>query len=278
MTVYLYIYSAYLGVNYTWSFLMELFDTHFHLERHINSRLIAAEALNNEVKYLVCVGGDYQSSLDSLKFSHSVKNSYFTAGVHPHYAGCKTWNMKNFSELLKDDKCVAVGEIGLDYFYEHSVKDVQKKVFEDFCKLGIKTRYPLVVHCRDKNDCFGAYEDIYNILKSLGINNVKFVIHCYTGNLHWLEKFLELDAYIGITGIVTFPKSENVRNIIKHIPDNRLLLETDSPYLAPNPHRGKLNFPKYLKLVAKEVAKIKSIPIEKLAEITTYNAFKFYNL
>jgi TatD DNase family protein len=258
--------------------IMELFDTHFHCEEHLDPQLIAYEALDYEVKYLVCVGGDYQSSLESLKISRSLENVYFTAGVHPHYAGNEGWDMGKFSELLKDDKCVAVGEVGLDYFYENSAKDVQKKVFEDFCKLSKKMDFPLVVHCRDKDDCFEAYEEVYSILKSVGICNGKFVVHCYTGNLFWLEKFLTLGAYIGITGIVTFPKAENVRSIVKHIPDDRLLLETDSPYLAPKPHRGKPNFPKYLKLIAEEVAKIKDIPLEKLAEITTKNAFKFYNL
>lgn len=257
---------------------MELFDTHFHWDGQPSPQSIFSEALHSGVKYLVCVGGDYQSSLDSLQFSHSVENVYFTAGVHPHYAGNEVWDMKKFSELLKDDKCVAVGEIGLDYFYENSAKDVQKSVFEDFCKLGKKTGFPLVVHCRDKEDCFEAYEEVYNILKNIGIGNGKFVVHCYTGSLFWLKKFLALGAYIGITGIVTFPKAENVRNIVCHIPDDRLLLETDSPYLAPKPHRGKLNFPKYLKLVAEEVARIRGVPLEKLAEITTANALKFYNL
>ncbi len=257
---------------------MELFDTHFHWEGHLPPELIASEALDNEVKYLVCVGGDYQTSLESLKISHSLENCYFTAGVHPHSAGNEAWDMEKFSELLKDDKCVAIGEIGLDYFYENSEKDVQRKVFNKFCSLGKKTDFPLIVHCRDKDDCCEAYEEVYGILKNEGIGNGKFAVHCYTGNLFWLEKFLDLGAYIGITGIVTFPKAENVRTIVKHIPDDRLLLETDSPYLAPKPHRGKPNFPKHLKFVAEEVAKIKDIPLEKLAKITTHNAFKFYNL
>lgn len=258
--------------------MMELFDTHFHWEEgQMSPHSISCEASNDGVKYLVCVGGDYQTSLESLKISHSLENCYFTAGVHPHNAGNQDWDMGKFSDLLKDDKCVAVGEIGLDYFYKNSAKDVQKKVFEDFCKLGKKTDLPLVVHCRDKDNCFEAYEEVYRILKNARIGSGKFVIHCYTGNLFWLEKFLDLGAYIGITGIVTFPKAENVREIVKHIPDDRLLLETDSPYLAPKPHRGKPNFPKYLKLVAEEVAKIKGMPLEKLAKITTKNAFKFYN-
>ena len=258
---------------------MKLFDTHFHWEENqLVSQIIASEALHSGVKYLVCIGGDYQSSLDSLTFSHLVENSYFTAGVHPHYAGNEAWDMEKFFELLKDDKCVAVGEVGLDYFYKNSEKDIQKKVFADFCNLAKKVDFPLVVHCRDKEDCFQAYEEIYEILKNIRIGNGKFVIHCYTGNLFWLEKFLKLGAYIGITGIVTFPKAENVRNIVKHIPDDRLLLETDSPYLAPKPHRGKPNFPKYLKLIAEEVAKIKGVPLEKLAKNTTANALEFYRI
>lgn len=257
---------------------MELFDTHFHWEGAIAPEVIAREASEEGVKYFSCIGGDYDSSVKSMHFAEEVENAYFTAGVHPHYAQNEVWDMDKFKALLTHNKCVAVGEIGLDFYYENSVKEVQSKVFEDFCKLGAEMNMPLVVHSRDKEDCFDSYLLVYDILKEYALNIPGFVIHCYTGNEYWLEKFLELGGYIGITGIVTFPKANNVRELIPLIPDDKLLIETDSPYLAPKPFRGKTNYPKYLKYIAQEVSNLKNMDIEDFSQMTTQNAMKFYGL
>ena len=257
---------------------MELFDTHFHYEGAVAPQTIANEAAAEGVKYLACIGGDYKSSVESMQFAEAVKNSWFTAGVHPHYAANENWDMERFTHLMRHDKCVAIGEVGLDFFYENSAKDVQIKVFEEFCRLSTELDMPLVLHCRDKDDCFDAYNMVHDILSNYISDIPGFVLHCYTGNLEWMMKFLDFDAYIGITGIVTFPKADNVRELIPMIPDNRLLIETDSPYLAPKPYRGKPNCPKYLKYVAQEIARLKRITIEELADITTQNALKFYRL
>lgn len=257
---------------------MELFDTHFHWAGEISPHTIAKEAEENAVKYLACIGGDYNSSLDSMQFTEKVDNAYFSAGVHPHYAGNEVWDMYKFKVLLNKDKCLAVGEIGLDFYYENSEKNLQEKVFEYFCRLGAEMHMPLVIHCRDKDNCFDAYNLVYQILSNYVSEIPDFVVHCYTGNLAWMVKFLEIGGYIGITGIVTFPKADNVRELIPKIPDNRLLIETDSPYLAPKPFRGKTNYPKYLKYVAQEIAFLKGMEIEEIAEITTRNAINFYKV
>ena len=257
---------------------MELFDTHFHWYGKPEPEVIILEASENEVKYLLNSGWNLESSTAASQFAESFENCWFSAGVHPHNASDFNFDFTPFKDLSKQEKCKAIGEVGLDYFYENSDKKSQLKVFEKFTEFALATDQPLVIHCRDKDDKFDTYNETYNIISDFVKNNGTFAIHCYTGNGHWLEKFLELGGYIGITGIITFPKASNIRDIIHLIPNNRLLLETDSPYLAPKPHRGKTNFPKYLPEVAKAVAKEKEIPIDNLAEFTTKNAFTFFKI
>ncbi|HBM15866.1 MAG TPA: hydrolase TatD [Lentisphaeria bacterium] len=258
---------------------MEFFDTHFHYEGDLSPQVIAKEAAAEGVQYLACIGGDYNSSLEAMKFAEAVENCYFTAGVHPHYAANEKWDAEKFKILLSHPKCKAVGEVGLDFYYENSAKELQLKIFQCFCKLSASLHKPVVVHCRDKDNCFDAYNLVYDILSEYVSDGIgSFVIHCYTGNLEWMMKFLDIGGYIGITGIVTFPKAENVRELLVRIPDNKLLIETDSPYLAPKPFRGKTNYPKYLKYVAHEVARLKGLSIEEIAEITTENALNFYSI
>jgi TatD DNase family protein len=257
---------------------MNLFDTHFHWDGETDYNQIIKEANDNSVNYFVCIGADYNSSVDSANIAENIKNCWFTAGVHPHYADKYRKSIGKFRKFADYDKFVAIGEVGLDYFYDNSNRRAQKVVFEKFSELALELEKPLVVHTRDKDDKFTAYNDTHKILSDFAGSGGKLVIHCYTGNAQWLDSFLSLGAYIGITGIVTFPKAENVRELIKNIPDNRLLIETDSPYLAPLPFRGKTNFPKHLINVAEKIAELKGIPLNKLAEMTTENAMKFYNL
>ena len=249
---------------------MELFDTHFHWDGAIAPDIIARESADNDVKYLTCIGGDYNSSVESLHFAEKIENAYFSAGVHPHYAGNESWDLDKFRVLLKHNKCVAVGEIGLDFYYENSAKDLQLKVFEDFCKLGVELNMPLVIHCRDKDNNYDSYNLTHQILMNYVSGIPGFVVHCYTGNLDWMVRFLDIGGYIGITGIVTFPNAINVRELISMIPEDRLLIETDSPYLAPKPFRGKTNYPKYLKYVAQELAALKNMAIEEISEMTIF--------
>ena len=257
---------------------MQLFDTHFHWDRKTKPDVIVEEGKQNCVDFAVCVGGDYESSVESSNFANTFDNYWFSAGVHPHEASKFKGDLACFNELFSSSKMVAVGEIGLDFFYGFSDRKSQLKVMEIFSERALELNKPIIVHCRDKNDKFDAYTESYQILKDFAKNGGKFVVHCFTGNGFWLEKFLELGAYIGITGIVTFPAAENVRSLVPVIPDQRLLIETDSPYLAPKPYRGKINFPKYLIKVAEKLAEIKQINIKELSEITTFNAMNFYKI
>ena len=257
---------------------MKLFDTHFHWDRKTKPEIIVEEAKQNDVQYAVCVGADYVSSVESLKLVDSFDSYWFSAGIHPHEASKFKGDLSCFDELFSNSKMVAVGEIGLDFFYGFSDKKSQLKVMEIFTESALKLNKPLIVHCRDKEEKFDAYKESYQILKDFSADGGKFVIHCFTGNSYWLDKFLEMGAYIGITGIVTFPAAGNIRTLVPAIPNGRLLLETDSPYLAPKPYRGKVNFPKYLQETAKKMSELKQMDIERLSNLTTANAMRFYNI
>ncbi len=255
---------------------MELFDTHFHIykDTNINEYLKTAKLAN--VKYFLSVCADFNDSFMARKFAESDANSYFSVGVHPHEASKFKDEITIFCEFRNHKKLVAIGEIGLDYFYEHSDRECQKELFSQFLKLALDWNLPAIIHCRDKDNQDDAYADTYKLLADFAKKGGRFVVHCYTGTSKWLKKFIDLGGYIGITGIVTFPKAHNVREILKDIPLNRLFIETDSPYLAPIPYRGKTNSSAYVVEVAKRLAQEYDIPVAELAKITTQNALDFF--
>ncbi len=258
---------------------MEIFDTHFHYYSDDGDPIKYAEkARKAGVRYLLAVGANYEEGKVAKRFSSLNDECWYSAGVHPHEASSFAGDISIFDEFIEDPKLAALGEVGLDYFYENSGRDVQIKVFSAFCELALKHNLPLVVHCRDKQDSEAAYNDGYQVLSGFSKRGGRFVLHCFTGTCEWCRRFLELGAYISVGGIITFPKAGNVRELLDVIPDQRLLLETDSPYLAPIPHRGKRNHPEYLVVVAEHVARLKGLPVEKIAEITTVNAFSLFKV
>lgn len=256
---------------------MKLFDTHFHYYGETLPEEYILKAGNRGVKYLLAAGTDYSSSVTAQRFAEST-DLWFSAGVHPHESSDYTQSISMFDIFKGNNKLVAVGEIGLDYFYENSDRNSQRKVFRNFLNLASKWQKPVIIHCRDRDSSDVAYSDTFNILSEYISEIPSFVVHCYTGTITWAENFLDLGAYLGITGIVTFPKASNVREILSIIPDDKLLLETDTPYLAPVPHRGKTNHSEYLRDIAEFISKGKNTTLEQLAEITTRNAFKFFNI
>ena len=149
-------------------------------------------------------------------------------------------------------------------------------MFENFLNLSLDAKLPAIVHCRDADNSFRAYDDAEALLKPFSAAGGRFVVHCFTGTTEWAERFLSLGAYIGITGIVTFPKADNVRKVAAMVPDDRLLIETDTPYLAPVPFRGKANHSKHLPLVAAAVADVRGSDIAEVAETTTRNALRLF--
>jgi TatD DNase family protein len=267
---------------------MRLFDTHFHYyaelepvayRRKIEDDLVASGVTPLPERFgLLAAGGSYPDSLKARDFAAAVPDGFFAAGVHPHEAGEALKTPADFGALHADPRCVAVGEIGLDYFYELSEKPAQRRVFGQFLQLALETGLPAIVHCRDRDDADAAYADVYAALADFAAGGGRMVIHCFTGTPAWAEKFLALGAYLGVTGIVTFHRAENVRQSLRIIPPDRLLLETDSPYLAPAPFRGKPCSPGYLPLVAARVAKELELPLPELADRTFDNAMRFFNL
>jgi len=258
---------------------MELFDTHFHYYSDDGDPLKYAEkARSAGIRYLLAVAANYEEGKVAKQFSSFNDECWFSVGVHPHEASSFADDISMFDEFIGDPKLVALGEVGLDYFYESSGRVVQGKVFSAFCELALKHNLPLIVHCRDKQDGEAAYDDAYQILPGFSKRGGRFVLHCFTGTREWCGRFLELGAYISVGGIITFPKAANVRELLEVIPEQRLLLETDSPYLAPVPHRGKRNHPEYLAVVAEHVARLKGMSVEKIAEMTTANAFRLFKI
>ena len=272
---------------------MRLFDTHFHfggeatpLEfmaavrddlRLALDKAGAADAGEAEI-FVAAMGGDYLESLRAREFCEVIPNSRFAAGVHPHNAEEYLKSPQDFSPLFEDPKLVAVGELGLDYFYELSDRAAQCRVFGEFLDLALGRGLPVVVHLRDRDGAFDAYCDGLELLTPFAAKGGRFVVHCYAGNAEYLQRFLELGAYVGVTGMATFKAAENIRENLRGIPDDRLLIETDSPYLAPVPFRGRENTPGLVALVAAAVAKVRGMELEALAALTASNACNFYHL
>jgi len=256
---------------------MAIFETHFHFDPDWNAEEYYKDARNAGVSFFLAAGGDQTTTIVARDFASQFENAFFSAGVHPHDASKYVQDISMFADFAKEDDCVSIGEIGLDYFYENSDRKAQLIVFEDFLSLAIDTKLPVIVHCRDKDGCESAYEDAYSLLNDFVNNGGNFVIHCYTGSVAWAEKFLSLGGYLGITGIVTFPRAQNVRDVVEIIPNDRILLETDTPYLAPVPFRGKTNHSKYLPHIVAAVAKEKGMMNKEVEGQTTENAFRLFS-
>jgi TatD DNase family protein len=198
---------------------------------------------------------------------------YAVVGVHPHEA--KDLDKKALTvikDLAKADKVIAIGEIGLDFYYDNSPRDIQKVAFRKQLRLAKEINLPIVIHSRD------ADKETIAILKEEKMTNQKVLLHSFTGGKEMAHEALEMGFYFGAGGIVTFNSAHELKDIIQKTPLSNILLETDSPYLAPSPHRGKRNEPLYVKEVAKYIASLKNTSLEKVAEVTTNNTIRFFNL
>ena len=250
-------------------------DTHIHLDLYndTNVEKLIEEALGSDVGLLIDVGIDITSSRLAVGFAAKYSNVYAIVGVHPHEA--KSIDQKTLEELkslAKESKVVAVGEMGLDYYRNLSPKNLQKEAFLSQLNLAKDLDLPVVVHDRD------AHEDIVKILKEASVSPGRALIHCFSGNVEFLDEIMEMGYYISIGGPVTFKNAKNVAEVVRAVPLERLLLETDGPYLAPHPHRGKVNKPALLPLIAQGVAEIKEITFAEIERVTTKNALRFFGI
>ncbi len=258
-------------------------DTHCHpslpTEENFSFNDYYAQATQKNVTSLILSAAHLRASEAYANYALLEKNVFFSAGTHPHDAEKEAENpFSAFEQFKNHPKLCAIGEIGLDYFYDFSERKPQQKVFEQFLQLALDWNLPAIIHCRDKTPDGPAYADCFAMLNDFAKDNGKFVLHCFAGSLDYAEKCFELGGYAGITGIVTFNQSENIREFVAMAPESQILLETDSPYLAPKPYRGKVNHPQYIPIIAQKVAEVRGITLESCAQITTQNAFKFFNL
>lgn len=251
---------------------MKIVDTHCHIDdrQFDEDRDDILKDISESMEFIVNIGCDLDSSEKSVIYAKNKKFMYAVVGIHP--TEIKNYNEeteKKIEELLKEDKVVAVGEIGLDYHWMVTDKEHQKEIFIRQMELAKRSKKPVVIHSRD------AMEDTLNILEKYP--DVRGIFHCFPGSIESASKISDR-YYFGIGGVLTFKNSRKTVEFLKKVDINRVVLETDSPYLSPVPFRGKRNTPLNVKYVAEKIAEIKGIPFEKVIEITTKNAKEIYNI
>ena len=255
---------------------MKFIDSHAHLdfpEYEGELDAIIKRASDAGVSKMITVGTTLDGSRSSLALAGKYPFIYATAGIHPHEViHVDEAVLKEIEGLLHEERVVAVGEVGLDYFYEHSPRDVQKNLFARFIAMAKEATLPLVIHTRE------AEEDTLHILKSEKAGAAGGVIHCFSGSLEMARQCIDLGFYISIPGIVTFNKAINVHEVVRNIPVERMLIETDSPFLAPVPYRGKKNEPSFVVKVAEKIAELKGLALQDVARITTLNAETLFKI
>ncbi|GGP38514.1 DNAse [Shewanella saliphila] len=221
------------------------------------------------VDYLLCVNVRQQGFEAMRDKVAAFNNVFLSSGVHPLDVQ-EGLNIEDIKRFATDPRVVAIGETGLDYFYSNDTKTLQQQCFEQQIALAVEVNKPLIVHTRD------AREDTINMLKAGNADNVGGVLHCFTENWEMAKAAIDLGFYISVSGIVTFKNAAELRSVIRQVPKDRLLVETDSPYLAPVPHRGQENQPAYVRDVAEFVAELRGEKFDDLAQYTTDNFFNLF--
>lgn len=255
-----------------------LIDSHAHIQDKEYTGEVEAvieRARVAGVERIVVVGGagDMSSNTDAIALAESFHTVFATIGMHPHDAkDVGAEELETLRQLTTHSKVVAVGETGLDYYYDHSPHEVQERVFSSFIHMACETGLPIIVHERD------AAGKAAELLYQEGNGKLCGVIHCFTGSYEAARAYLDLGFYLSFTGIITFKNAEPLRAVVRQVPLDRLLVETDAPYLTPVPYRGKRNEPAYVRFVAETVANIRGISLEEVARVTSANAQNLFNL
>jgi TatD DNase family protein len=251
-------------------------DSHAHLDdqRFDKDRDEVIRSLyENEVEAVLNPGSDLNSSKEALAMAEKYPFIYDAVGCHPHDSRYMSDDHLNiFKEMAKNKKVIGIGEIGLDYYYDNSDRDIQRKWFREQIRLAKELDLPYIVHDRD------AHEDVLRIMKEEHYDGAGGILHCYSGSVELSREFIRLGFYISLGGPVTFKNARVPKLVAGEVPFDKLLIETDSPYLTPEPYRGKRNEPKYVKYVAEEIAKIRNVSIDELAEKTKENFKRLFRL
>jgi len=258
---------------------MDLIDSHAHIDfpQFAEDRDAMLErARQSGVNTLLAIGtGPGPQKLDAaLPYAEQYGWIFTSIGIHPHEA--KEATTEHFAELTRlagHPKVIAWGEIGLDYFYDHSPRDVQAAVFRKQMELACAAKLPIIIHCRDAwDDCLNMLEQHW---KPTGLGGI---LHCFTGTLEQAKRGLESGFLISFAGNSTYPKAQNIRDVAKELPLENILIETDAPFLAPQPYRGKRNEPAYVAEVAKALANVRNLPPEEIAATTASNFRRFFGI
>lgn len=255
-----------------------LVDSHAHIqgsEFAADVAQVIRQAQAAGVERIIVVGGagELSSNDEALAIATSYPGLFATVGMHPHDAKrVSDEDLKRLKELISDPKVVAVGETGLDFYYDHSPREIQIELFCRFIHMARQAGLPIVVHNRE------AQREVAELIRNEGKRELRGVIHCFTGDYEAARAFLDLGFYLSFTGIITFKNADSLRDVVRKLPLDRILVETDSPYLAPVPHRGKRNEPAFVRLVAETVAKIRRISLEEVAQATSLNAQRLFGI
>jgi len=260
-------------------------DSHAHLEGHrfdADREAVIARAREAGIDMIVAMGnGDGPVNFDcGILLAEKYEFIYATIGIHPHEA--KLADQAAFDrmeQLAKRPKVIAWGEIGLDYYYDHSPRELQQQVFVKQMELARAAKLPIVIHCRPSDNSENAWDDCLRLISEQWVpSGLGGVMHCFTGNPEQAKRSLDMGFMISFAGNVTFPKAQQIRDAARMVPMDRMLIETDSPFLAPIPHRGKRNEPMFVKEVARQLGELRGFPAEEIGVQTTQNFQRFFSL
>ncbi len=247
-------------------------DTHCHLlkEYYDNMDEIIKRAKENNVKKIIVSGYNLETNKEVIQLVDKYDIVYGSLGFHPtELDNYEKENLQWLIDNINHHKIIAVGEIGLDYHYEGTEKEKQQTVFRKQIEIAKNNKKPVIIHSRD------AVQDTYDIIEE---TNIKGVMHCFSGSLEMAERFTKLGIYLGVGGIITFKNSHNIKEVIKNIDLEYILLETDAPYLTPKPYRMNKNEPAYIPIIAQKICEIKQESIEKIAKITNNNVETLFDI
>ncbi len=247
-----------------------LIDSHCHLDRlKVTPREAVEDARKRGVTEMMCIGVDLPNMHKVLAVADAFSDVYASVGIHPLSVDSESV-ISEVEELAQHPKVLAIGESGLDYFYEkdEAKRADQRRSFMEHLELSVQTKKPIVVHTRD------AERDTLDAIERAGDPSIGGILHCFTERMEMAEAAMAMGYYVSISGIVTFGNADNVRTIAKEVPLDRLLIETDAPWLTPAPNRGKANLPGYVRDVAEYVAQLRGITFEELAKLTSENFYR----
>jgi len=260
-------------------------DSHAHLDgKQFNAdrEQVISRARQSGVEAIVAIGnGDGPGTLDcGIRLAAEHDFMYATVGIHPHEAEqAKDSDFDEMAELVQQPKVIAWGEIGLDYFYDHSPRDVQKQVFLRQMELAKSARLSIIIHCRPSDGSENAWDDCLGLIQEhWAPSGLGGVLHCFTGTWPYAKRALDMGFMISFAGNVTFPKAQQIRDAAREVPIDRMLIETDSPYLAPVPHRGKRNEPAFVKETARQIGEIRGASADEIGFQTAQNFYRFFAL